>query len=90
VGKPLGDLGGFVVDDVVDPRFATLDCDRGGRGGVIDVQERPDPGARTDEEELDGVGRGEQMIGAALPQLVVSANPSSKRRRSVRPASAVI
>src|SRR5204863_6453031 len=45
---------GFVVDDVVDARLATLDCDRGRSGRVVNVEKRPHPGALPDEREPPG------------------------------------
>ena len=51
VRQPLGDGRRLVVDDVVDARRAALDRGDRRRGGVVDVDERPDAGAVADERE---------------------------------------
>ena len=48
-GQPLRDRRRVVVDDVVHAGFALLDGGHGGRGRVVDVDERPDTAAPADD-----------------------------------------
>ena len=50
-GEPDADRRGLVVGDVVDAGRAALDRRHGRRGGVVDVDERPDAGAVADDRE---------------------------------------
>src|SRR5712691_11860773 len=51
VRQPLGDRRRMVVDDVVDAGGAVLDGGERRGGDVVDVDERPDPGARADDRK---------------------------------------
>src|SRR6185437_16943679 len=52
VWQPLRDRGGIVVDDVVDAAVALLDGESRRGGGVVCMDERPDPATVADEREL--------------------------------------
>src|SRR5712691_10292068 len=57
VRQPLGDRRRMVVDDVVDAGGAVLDGGERRVGDVVDVDERPDPGARADDRKATVANR---------------------------------
>ena len=77
--QPLPHRGGLVVGDVVEPGRAPLDRRRGGRGRVVDVQERPDPGAVADD--------GEPALADHLDVRTAGARATCPGRRSRRTAA---
>ena len=81
VGQPLRHRRRIVVDDVVDARLAPLHGrDRSG-GGVVEVDERPHPGAAADDRHLAGADQLDHRLRRSRPVEAAVAQHDPGQRR---------
>ena len=83
--QPLAHRRGLVVDDVVDGRPVVLEREHGRRGGVVEVDPRPDAAAVADDRELPLADRLDRaVVGGAVEDAVAQRDPAELRDRLVR------
>ena len=85
--QPLAYRGGLVVDDVVEAGAVAFEREHGRRGGVVQVDPRPDPATVTDCRELPLAHRLDQpIVGRAVEDPVAKRDSAGVADRLVEVA----
>ena len=78
--QPLSGRGGLVVHDVVDGGAVVLEREHGRRGGVVEVDERPDAGAVACDRELARThGLDQPVVGVSVEDAVTERDATPQR-----------